>query len=342
MGFRKAFYIFIVTLGLVSTCCAFADEIVLSNGSRLIGSVVKKEDGILKLKTDFAGTLDIQWTKVKSLKADNSMTVMLKDKEIIMSHVIRKSGEVTSIVTEDKKSLRMLKNPEVAFINPDAWRLGNGNKFSGDVNLSLRAQRGNTDKDESDIDTDLTWRRERDRFIFNGEMEYDRDNKKKTVDKWRLQGNYNFFANKKLYYGWNAGMETDDFADLNHRISMGPIVGVQLFESRTMNFSAEARLKRVQEEFETEADNNYWSAGWSLNFDKYLFDDLFQFYHRQTGLPNLEENSNIVWNSWTGLRFPLIKGFAVSTEVRLDYDSGAATEANDIDTTYHFKIGYQW
>ena len=342
MACWKTFYIIVFALGQLFTRYTFADELMLHNGSRLIGSVVKKEDGILKLKTDFAGTLNVRWDAVKALKSDKSMTIMLKSKEIILSRVIRNSGEITTIVTDDEESLRALKSSEVVFINPDSWRLGSGNKLSGQANLSLRAQRGNTDKDESDFDADLTWRRKRDRFNLFGEMEYDRDNKKKTVDKWRLLGNYNFFANEKLYYGLNAGMETDDFADLNNRISIGPLVGYQLFERKTMNLSIDAILNRVHEEFETEANNNYWSAGWSLNFDKYLFDDLFQFYHRQTGLPNLEENGNIVWNSWTGLRIPITKGFLISTEVKVEYDSGAATEANDVDTTYHFKIGYQW
>ena len=83
MAFRKTFYIIVFTFQLMSIPYAFTDEIVLHNGSRLIGNVVKKEDRLLKLKTDFAGTLDIQWAKVKSLKTDRSMTVMLKNKEII-------------------------------------------------------------------------------------------------------------------------------------------------------------------------------------------------------------------------------------------------------------------
>jgi hypothetical protein len=49
-----------------------------------------------------------------------------------------------------------------------------------------------------------------------------------------------------------------------------------------------------------------------------------------------------VWISYTGFRLPLMLGFVASTEVELEYDGDPATEAEKLDTTLRFKLGYQW
>ena len=44
-----------------------ADEILLSNGSRIIGTVTSVRDGVVKVDTDFAGPLEITVDKIASL-----------------------------------------------------------------------------------------------------------------------------------------------------------------------------------------------------------------------------------------------------------------------------------
>ena len=80
----------------------------------------------------------------------------------------------------------------------------------------------------------------------------------------------------------------------------------------------------------------------NIYFDKYLFGEFMQVYHRQGGLWSMDDTSDLVWNTWTGLRFPLVLGFVASTEMQVEYDSGAADEADDLDTTYSLKLGYAW
>ena len=38
---------------------------------------------------------------------------------------------------------------------------------------------------------------------------------------------------------------------------------------------------------------------------------------------NLKETGDLVWNTWTGLRFPLVLGVVASTEMKVEYNSGA-------------------
>ncbi len=96
------------------------------------------------------------------------------------------------------------------------------------------------------------------------------------------------------------------------------------------------------EDFDDQSDNNYWAGYWEVNFDKYLFRDIMQFYHRHWGIWNVEETDDLAMDSWTGLSFPLQAGFVASTELRVEYDRGSAEDRDNLDTTYRFKLGYQW
>ena len=59
-----------------------ADELRLRDGSRIFGTIVKKDNGVLEFKTSYAGTIKIKWTEIKEIKADKPFKVMLKNDEI--------------------------------------------------------------------------------------------------------------------------------------------------------------------------------------------------------------------------------------------------------------------
>ena len=323
---------------------ARADELIMKDGSRLIGEVVKRENGTLEYKTTFAGVIKVNWDEVAELHADKPMQLLLDDESTRSARHIKSSEEglILSDDIEPDLSEPSLAQDELAFINPAPWRTGDGYKLDGHINFALEKERGNTDKDEIDIDGDLVWRYRDDRFNMFGELEHDRNNNEKTADNWKLTGSYDHFFSKKWFAGIYLGFEHDQFADLNLRSNIGPKVGYQWFEGKAMNLSTQAGPIYVDEDFDTDPDDDYVSLGWGINFDKYLFSEFMQIYHRQNGLWSMDDTSNVVWNTWTGLRFPLVWRFVASTEMQVEYDSGSAEDADDMDTTYTLKLGYQW
>ncbi|MGW8310759.1 MAG: DUF481 domain-containing protein [Thiogranum sp.] len=321
---------------------AGADEILLRDGSRLLGTVVKREGANLSFKTTFAGDINIKWDQIAEIRTEKPMEFLLSDDTILSgTHVI---NNVDNLIVEGESGTppQTLGQDVVAVINPETWRKGKGYKLSGRVNFAFSRDRGNTDKDEIDVDGDLLWRRKNDRFTAFGELERDRNNNKTTTDNWKLEGAYNYFVTKKWYWGGFGRLEHDKFADLDLRTSVGPLVGYQWFESKEINLRTSAGLSYVNENFISQSDNRYGAFAWGIDFDKYLWDDFMQFYHKQTGFWNLSNTNDVVWDTWTGLRFPLVLGLVASTEMQVEYDSGAAKGAKDIDTTYSLKLGYQW
>jgi len=334
----------LVAAALITGQQVWADELLMKDGSRLIGEVVKRDNGTLEFKTSYAGIIKVTWDEVAELHADEPMKLMLDDDSIRTAKHIKSSedGLILDDDIEPDLSEPSLAQDELAYINPAAWRTGDGYKLDGHINFALSKERGNTDKDEIDVDGDLIWRFKDDRFTTFGEFERDRNNNEKTKDKWKLDNAYDHFLSKQWFVGAYLGFESDRFSDLNLRTSVGPKIGYQWFEGKAMNLSTQAGPIYVDEDFDSSPDDDYMALGWGIDFNKYLFSEFMQFYHRQTGFWSMEETSNVVWNTWTGLRFPLIWRFVASTEMRVEYDGGAAEGTDDTDTTYTLKIGYQW
>ncbi len=321
---------------------ASADELILEDGSRVLGKVIRKKNNTLEFKTSFAGTIKIKWSKVLELKTNEPQQVLLTNKEVIPARVLRNTEHTTTVESEPGATPREVEKSEVAFINPESWRMGKGFKFTGNVNGALKIERGNTDKNEFDFDGEGTIRTLKNRVNFFGEAEIDRADGDLIKRKWKLHGEYNYFFESDWFTGGVLNFEHDKFADLDLRTAVGPIIGHQFFEGKELNLSVSLGPIRVMENFDDAENDNYWAAGWRINFDKYLMKNRLQLYHRQNGLWNQSDTSDLIWNTWTGLRFPLFAGIVASGEVKVETNLGAVEGTDKLDTTYRAKLGYQW
>ncbi|MCW8928936.1 MAG: DUF481 domain-containing protein [Gammaproteobacteria bacterium] len=322
---------------------SLADTLVMKDGSVLMGEILKQENNTLKLKTSFAGTINIKWNEVKSFQTDKSVTIMLVTDELVKTkYVSNVSDNITQIKKEGEDWRTAFKTHNVAYINPDPWRLGDGYKTTARANLSLKSQHGNTIKDEFEIDGRLEFRSLKDRYTFMFALEHDNSDGTTTADNWLLSDKYDYFINKQRYYGASLSFERDVFTDLRLRTTFGPHTGYQFYETKALNLRTETGIVKVYEENIDEEDHDYLAMKWYMDYDQFLFNDLTQFYHEQRGLWDFEKTSKITFNSWTGFRFPLQFGIVASAEMELEYDSQPNPGVHKTDTTYRLKIGYEW
>ena len=67
------------------------DEILLKNGSRILGTVTSVRDGVVSIDTDFAGTLSIDSATVDSMRTKGSLVLQMADGSVIrLKTIIRK------------------------------------------------------------------------------------------------------------------------------------------------------------------------------------------------------------------------------------------------------------
>jgi len=314
-----------------------SDEVVLIDGSRILGTVTGSRDGVVTVDTEFAGTLEIALDKVKSLNTTEPATLLLADDSVI--------SDVPLLIDEGElvagPSAKMSVD-QLDILNPEPWELGQGYNWTGLVNAALVLERGNTDTDELDYRLDTQWQSARDRYTlrFNGEI--DEANGTKSADNWQAQAKYDYFLTDPNYWGVQALAEKDKFQDLTLRYLVGPYYGRQIFNEPELTFSAEVGASYVNEDFDVADDQDYPAGNWEFNATSNYLGGDSSLYFRQFGIWNLDETSDVIVNSTFGLAFPLFLGFEGAAEVVLEYDSGAVDDVDELDQTYRFRLGYGW
>ena len=316
------------------------DRIVLKNGSTLLGKVKGYDDGAVTIETDFAGTLAVAEDQIVSMQSRRSRVLQMADGTVLESQPLVVENEqlvVTGTVPGTTFSLSDLTKTD-----PEPWELGEGYQWTGLVNFAWTLERGNTDTDELDYRLDTQLRSVDDRFTLRLNGEIDEANDQKNADNWTVLGKYDRFLEDRWYWGWLAGAEQDEFADLDLRYYTGPYAGRHFFTEPVFDLEAELGLVYVNEDFITAEDQDYPGANWSVHAKSNYLGGDSRLYLDHIGIWNLDETSDIILNTTFGLAFPLLFGLEGAAEVLLEYDSGAVEGVEELDQTYKFRIGYTW
>ncbi|MDP4788675.1 MAG: DUF481 domain-containing protein [Haliea sp.] len=318
-----------------------ADEIVLKNGSRILGTITGVRDGVVTVETEFAGTLAVQQNQVESLNSSAPIVLKLADGTVVEEPALRVEGQ-SLLLTSGSAPATTYPLTELAVSNPQPWELGQGYRWKGHASLAIEMQRGNTDTDELDYVLENVWRSLEDRFTLRVDGENDETNQVKNAENWTALGKYDRFLEGPLYWGVNASAEYDKFSDLDLRYYVGPYIGRQFSERPLLTLSAEVGGVYVNEDFIAAEDQDYLGMNWSVDASSNYISDESQLYLKHTGIWNLDQAEDVILNLTMGLSFPLMFNIDGAAEILLEYDSGLPPELENLDQAYRFRVGYSW
>jgi putative salt-induced outer membrane protein YdiY len=314
---------------LVVATGVYADMVVLTNGDRLTGKLVSKSEKLVVFKSALAGEVKILWKDVAELNTEEPVAVIREGKALVEEVVVFKRGETETVGDDD-------------LINPGGKVILDGWHLSGLANVSLQIQQGNSDRNDTDLDTTLTLRRDRNRFTFFGEMEVDEKEEESPNEKWLAKLDYNRFVNDEFYGLALATSESDDYAALTLRSTTAVGFGYQPLDRPTLSLLMELNGARVFEDVEGEPLDEYWAAGWNVKFLQSYFERFLTFYLNQSGIWNLDDTDRALLTLWTGFRVPLRAGLVGTLELRGQHDFDPPEGIEETDVTYSLKLGYQW
>ncbi len=315
-------------------------EVVLKDGSRILGTIVDARDGVVTVETDFAGTISIELDKIQSLSTSGPATVILEDQTIVENQPLKIENQQLAVNSTDPAKNYSIESLSV--INPEPWELGRGYKWFGELSFALVMERGNSESDELDYRLESTWRSVQDRYRLLARGENDEVNGEKSADNWLLRGKWDYFLDDPNYWGLLAQVEQDEFSDLDLRWLAGPFIGRQFFDEPLFTLAGEFGVAYVTEEYIVAEDDDYGAANWDINVTSDLLGGDSQLYAHQFGLWSLDDPSDVVIDTTLGLGFPLLFNFQAAAEILWEYDSGAVDGVDELDQTYRVRIGYSW
>ncbi len=326
MFFRTVVY-WVILLFFLSPHCASADKVLLKNGDRISGEVVSMESGVLRFKTDYAGVLSLDWTKVESVDSDKELVVYRKklEKDDNPIENTRKVGSGAEVAVNETEAIN---------IRPKDY------EFKAALKAGWDKSEGNTRKESINAAFDLTYRLDKNRWKAHGDHYWGTSKGVRADYNWMLSGEYNRFLDKKIYLSGTGSVKQDQFQDLSLRSVLGIGLGYQLFNTETLSLSAEAGPAYVWEEYSSRNDRDFTAGRWSIDFGWWIYPKKIKLFHSQTGLLSLEDSENWIWQTKSGVLFPIVKSFFGTFQYNYDWTNDPVSGKKKEDSKMIFSLGY--
>lgn len=332
----------------IAWCCALtalavgvanADEVMLRNGDRITGEVLRMEGRKLLIKTSYAGNLRIDWSQIATLSTDQPVYISLDDASRVKAVFGQSDTGATKLTGGDWLETGPMALERVTGISrkPEPPV-----KVTGRINIGASSTSGNTDTRKIHADAEMIARTVKNRFTLGGATDRTEDQNIETESNWIAYLKYDHFLTKRWYAYSNADMESDKFKDISLRTTLGVGTGYQFYETPQTNLSLEGGVNYVNTDYDLGMDDSYPAGRWGLRFDHFLFESKTQFFHQQEGFFALDDSENLFLRSQTGLRWPVVERLAATVQYNVDWDGNAAQGRSSTDRTVLFTLGYHW
>ena len=311
-----------------------ADEIMLENGSRIVGTVTGLAGEDLTIASDYAKPIMIKKDKVTRITTDAPLELHLNNGEVLKGRLRTGNDGRFLVDREPGREAIGIDWREVAAINPPPVK-----QWQGSVGLAGNYQTGNTDRSALSFGAEAVRRGERDRFgirLLYGIAEED-----SVMTSRSAFGalKYDYFFTKNFYGYLGVELLNDKFKDLNLRAVVGPGVGYQLWDDPVKALGLEAGIAYFSEDLRQGEDKRWLTARLAGNL-MYRFSSLLVFTDQLVLYPSLESFSDFKLRNEAALATALGSGWSLKLANILDYDNHPPAGVKKTDS--NFIVGLQY
>lgn len=245
---------------------AWADQVTLTNGDRITGSVLRSDTKVLVLKTDNAGELTLKWDSIAAISAPGPLYIGLGEGQMIVGSVETVNGrfnvttQTAGVVATSKESIQFIRNADEQakaqaeidhFRNPrlvDLW--------VGNFDLGFAASRGNAKTETLTLATNAQRATTRDKIAVYYTSIFSSSNfaggtTQTTANSKRGGVAYNLNLNKRAFVFGLVDLESDQFQDLDLRFTPAGGLGYHAIATMPTQFDLRAGAAANREFFST-------------------------------------------------------------------------------------------
>lgn len=341
---------------LVAVCSiwpwwASADEIRMKNGDVITGKIVRKFNEKVVFKTSYAGEIQVIWSEIETIRTDEPLAITLSDRTNLRTPLESYDiGKATIQLAparvrknEDKQyEEKEIPLEELMYINPTPELSGIGVSWKGRINLGGAVTQGNTDTTTLRLDGESIARTLKHRLTVAAVVNRATSEGENTQFNNRSLIKLDRFVSNKWYVYVNNTLENDRFRDIRLRTTTGAGSGYQVYERPDLNLFVEGGLNYVTVNYYDVDNESYPGARWAVKYDQRILGGSTQFFHEHEILLGLDNASNALAFTKTGLRFPIINNFNASVQYNLDWAGQPADGRKSTDSALIFNLGYVW
>jgi len=111
-----------LSLFSVLSTALLADQVVMKNGDKVSGDIVKKDAKTLTIKSKFFGVLTLPWDEVESVRADTPINVVLPGEQTVKGTLAPAGGKIEVGAEGQKRTVAPAEI--IALRNAECFRPG--------------------------------------------------------------------------------------------------------------------------------------------------------------------------------------------------------------------------
>jgi hypothetical protein len=337
--------------GLITGAClllagplfaAKTDVIELKNGDHITGEIKSLDRGLLKFKTDHAGTISIEWEYVARVKGDRLLEFEMHSGE-------RYFGTVVNAAESGKMIVRTTTQEEQLLVIADTVRISQldekgsvWDKVDGYIDFGYSDTKA-TDVREFTFDAGIS-HRDRKRLLDFSYVTNRSDSGTSNSTSTTFKGERRGFLKNRWFRSGILQLDRNDSLGIDLRTRAGGGLGRYLVQTNSQVFAVGAGLALSREDLSDGGRTDSVEGILGLGYDVFVFDD-----------PDLDVNLDVsllpsfsVSGRWRGqaqlqFSYEIIDDLYAELTLREAFDTkpqSAGAEKNDYTITT--SIGYSF
>ncbi len=342
----------VLLIGL-SFSVASADEVILKDGSRLVGQFKELNGNKAVLETGFSTPLEIDVAKIQGISSDQPMTVQLASGDRAVGtlnytpeHGQRVAARTMGQVAIDFENVSAIwaagqEAPEVVDLRAQLKKMQN--PWSAKLHLGVDGQSGNTDRVAVNGRAEIHRKTDADRLLIYAQGRSSRENGEDTVKEVLGGISLEVDVDEKWFAFGKTELEFDKFENLDLRARISGGVGYFVTRLPEEEFRLHAGIGFQHESFDSGASDDQAVAdlGWDYRKDVAPW---LQFTHSTTVFPAFEDigDFRIVMENAAEIPLDSEHDWKLRLGLRNDYDAMPEPGIKRLDTYYFVNVVMEW
>jgi putative salt-induced outer membrane protein len=244
------------------TTTMWADQVTMTNGDRLSGTIMKLDDASLVLKTDYAGEVKLDWSAVQGIQSTQPLHLVLKNGQTLSGPVTSSDGHLrvaaaTGIPAEAAKSdIASLRGENEQAAYEKTLHPGLLQEWSAGSTVSFALTRGNSQTKNLALAFTAARQTLNDKLGLYANTVYATNDAPGAVPSTSANAiqagaGYDHDITKRLFGFVTADFQTDALQGLNLRSVPGAGLGVHVIKNATTTLDLLAGINYTRENYTT-------------------------------------------------------------------------------------------
>ena len=338
----SVYFIFIITFA-TSVWAQKTDVLYMNNGDKITGEIKALESGQLRLSTDYAGTIVIEWSEIVKVISDKGHTIQMVDGRILYGSLSASEdpGEIAVVTPDGEVNIK-----EVQIVTMHPVKTGFWNKVNGSAEFGLTYDKASNIGKYS-VYADATYRtvRQENSVRFNSIFTSQADQKdNKRAQRILLDGSHLTRLPEKRFRSYFASLEHNDELGLDLRSLLGIGYGYSPVRSNKNWLDLSAGLAYNWEQPISGTSTNNLEAVLALDYRYYKYRSPQRSFNVRLHLfPSITDGGRYRAMFDTDFRLELYKDLYWSLRYYASYDSRPLSKgAENIDYGINTSVGVKF